>query len=543
MAVMSSPVHRPFLFRATRTVAGATLRARALAAPLLVAGLLAAPSLNAFSLPAQAQDAGSPPAELERWESRHAIEVGGETVEYDAVVGGIVLTDDEGEAAAELYYTAYFRTNGAPSAGRPLVFAYNGGPGSASFWLHMGIMGPRRVVTPEVGPQGAPPYPLEDNAYTVLDLADIVMVDPVGTGFSRTLGDTPGADYWGIDEDARSLAQFVRRFLSEHDRWNSPRYLLGESYGTTRSAVLARRLQRANVDLNGIVLVSSVLQFNTIQFAPGDDLPYIVNLPAYAVAANYLGALPGGRRDDLEAFMAEVETWALTEYATALLAAGALDPATRERVAARMRDYTGLSLDFIEKSDLRVTAPAFEAELLRDQGQVVGRLDARFTGPAGDVLQTRPSHDPQSTAISSAYTSAFNSYVRAELGYDGDREYVPSGGVRDWNWGRQGGGGAFVRGGGAPNVAPDLAEAMKRNPRLEVLLINGIYDLATPYFAAVWTMDRMGLPPDLRDNIERADFAAGHMMYVEESLLPQWKEVLDAFILRTSGGGAPPATD
>ncbi|MCY3969917.1 MAG: peptidase S10, partial [Acidobacteria bacterium] len=219
----------------------------------------------------------SPPG---RWETSHSIDVGGETVEYDAVVTGIQLDNDDGAPAAQLWYTAYFRTNGAAPRERPLVFSYNGGPGSASFWLHMGIMGPRRVVTPDVGPQGAPPYPLEDNAWTILDIADIVMVDPIGTGFSHTLGDTPGSDYWGIDEDAKSLAQFIRRFLSAHDRWNSPRYLLGESYGTTRSAVLAGHLQRANIDLNGIVLVSSVLQFNTIQFAPGDDLPYIVNLPS-----------------------------------------------------------------------------------------------------------------------------------------------------------------------------------------------------------------------------------------------------------------------
>ncbi len=474
-----------------------------------------------------------------RWQSSHSIVIGGETVDYDAVVSGTTLTNDSGEAAAELWYTAYFRTNGTPPGQRPIVFSYNGGPGSASFWLHMGIMGPRRVVTPEVGPQGAPPYPLEDNAYTILDIADIVMVDPIGTGFSRTLGDTPGSDYWGIDEDARSLTQFIRRFLSSYERWNSPRYLLGESYGTTRSAVLAGHLQRANIDLNGIVLVSSVLQFNTIQFAPGDDLPYIVNLPSYAITARYLDALPGGWPPDLEAFMAEVEEWSLTEYATALLAGGTLDPATRTRVIDRMHRYTGLGRDFIDKSDLRVTAPAFEAELLRDEGRIVGRLDARFTGPAGDLLGGRPSHDPQSTAISSAYTSAFNSYLRDELGYDGDREYVPSGAVRNWNWGRTGGGGAFVRGGGTPNAAPDLATAMKRNPRLEVLLINGIYDLATPYFAAVWTMDHMGLPPELRDNIERTDFAAGHMMYVEQSLLPQWKQTLDSFILRTSRPSAP----
>ncbi len=499
---------------------------------------LAMVALPVAAAPVRAQEtaADSGPA---RWQSSHSIAIGAETVEYDAIVTGTTLTDDDGRPAAELWYTAYFRTNGAPSGQRPLVFSYNGGPGSASFWLHMGIMGPRRVVTPNVGPQGAPPYPLEDNAHSILDIADVVMVDPIGTGFSHTLGDAPGSDYWGIDEDARSLAQFIRRFLSEHDRWNSPRYLLGESYGTTRSAVLARHLQGANIDLNGIVLVSSVLQFNTIQFAPGDDLPYIVNLPSYAITARYLDALPGENPPDLEAFMAEVEAWSLTEYATALLAGRTLDADVRARVIDQMHRYTGLDPDFIDKSDLRVTAPAFEAELLRDHGLVVGRLDSRFTGPAGDMLGARPSHDPQSTAISSAYTSAFNTYVRNELGYDGDREYVPSGGTRNWNWGRLGGGGGFVRGGGTPNVAPDLATAMRRNPELKVLLINGIYDLATPYFAAVWTMDRMGLSPELRANIERADFAAGHMMYVDQALLPQWKETLDSFILRTAGLARP----
>jgi carboxypeptidase C (cathepsin A) len=477
----------------------------------------------------------APEPEPSRWESHHAIDLGGERVEYDAVVGSIVLRGDDGEATAELFYTGYFRTNAPNPSSRPVVFAYNGGPGSASFWLHMGIMGPRRVATPDVGPQGPPPYPLVDNQYTLLDMADIVMIDPVGTGFSLPVGDTPGSAFWGIDEDAASLTQFVRRFLSEYERWNSPRYLLGESYGTTRSAVLAGHLQRANIDLNGIVLVSSVLEFRTIQFAPGDDLPYVVNLPSYALVSEYLDVLPGGKPADRDAFVKEVEEWALTDYATALLAGGALDPATRDRIIDQMHAYTGLSEDFIDKSDLRVSAPAYEAEILRDQGEIVGRLDARFTGPAGDMLAARPSHDPQSTAISSAYTSAFNSYLRDELGYDGDREYVPSGATRNWNWGRAQGGGMFGRGGGTPNVGPDLATAIRRNPALEVLLVNGIYDLATPYFASVWTMDHLGLPPELRDNIQRADFEAGHMMYVEQSLLPQWRETLTAFIRRTSG--------
>lgn len=492
---------------------------------------------------ARAQDESldpSPEPSPSRWESQHSIAVGGQTVEYDAVVGSVILRDDEEKATAELFYTAYFRTNVPDRARRPVVFAYNGGPGSASFWLHMGIMGPRRVVTPVVGQQAPPPYPLEDNQYTLLDMVDIVMIDPVGTGFSRPVGATEGSTFWGLDEDARSLTQFIRRFLSTYERWNSPRYLLGESYGTTRSAVLARHLQSANIDLNGVVLVSAVLDFNTILFPQGAIVPYIVNVPSYAVTAAYLGALPGGAPDDLDAFMQEVEEWAVTEYAATLLAGSAADPAQRDRAIEQMHRYTGLSREYLAQANLRVSAPEFEQELLRDRGLVVGRLDARFTGPTGDLRDRRPSHDPQSTAISSAYTSAFNSYVRNELGYDGHREYVPSGGVGPWNWDR----GSNIGFGlpGIPNVAPDLATAIRRNPRLEVLLINGIYDLATPYFAAVWTMDNLGLAPDLRDNIERADFAAGHMMYVEQELLPQWRQTLEAFIERTSEVG-PGRTD
>jgi carboxypeptidase C (cathepsin A) len=479
------------------------------------------------------QDASAGDPEPSRWRSSHSVVVQGETVEYDALVGSVILRDREETPTGELFYTAYVRTNGGPSAERPVIFAYNGGPGSASFWLHMGIMGPRRVVTPTVGPQGAPPYPMVDNDFTLLDRADIVMVDPIGTGFSRPLGDADGSHFWGLDEDAASLTQFIRRFLSEHRRWNSPRYLLGESYGTTRSAVLSRHLQRANIDLNGIVLVSAVLDFQTLVFPEGFDVPYIVNLPSYAAAAWYHDALPGPRPPELGPFLEEVEDWALGEYAVALLAGSTLDPELRREAVRRMHDYTGLDEDFIADADLRVTAPEFEKELLKEEGLVVGRLDARFTGPTGDLLERNPPFDPQSTAISSAYTSAFNHYVREELGYDGTREYVPSGRARPWNWERREQGSGF--GVSIPNVAPDLAEAIRRNPDLEVLLVNGIYDLATPYFAAVWTMDHMGLSPGLRDNIRRADFLAGHMMYVETDLLQQWRDTLEAFILDTSG--------
>lgn len=481
---------------------------------------------------AQQEDGPNPVKMSGPWERAHTLRLGGAALNYRSLLDHIVLRDRDGAEAAEVWYTAYFRLDeeGECDPTRPLVFAYNGGPGSASYWLHMGVMGPRRVVTPNVGPQAGPPYPLEDNQACLLDVADIVMVDPVGTGFSRAIGAGEGADFWGVDEDARSLAQFVRRFLGSHSRWNSPRFLLGESYGTTRSAVLARELQRSNIDLNGIVLVSAVLDFQTLQFGAGAVVPYIVNVPSYALTSLYHGVLPVPAPANPSRFMKEVEQWAMTDYATAVLAGSAVSPEQRRRVLQQMHEYTGLSKDYLDRNSLRVTASQYEQEILRDRGLVVGRLDARFTGPSGDLLADRPSHDPQSSAISSAYTSAFNAYLRDELGYDGEREYVPSGRARPWSW-RSGEGGF---GGGAVNVAPDLARALQRNPELEVLLVNGVYDLATPYFAAVWTFDNLNLPPELRDNIERADFAAGHMMYVEQELLQQWRETLVRFVKRAA---------
>jgi len=497
-----------------------------------VALLVLAPLMIPRALPAQ--EAGPQDPTPADWTTHHSIQVGGETVEYDATVGSIILRDSDEKAIAEMYYTAYIRSGVADVSRRPLMFAYNGGPGSSSFWLHMGIMGPKRVSTPGTEHAGPAPYDIVDNPSTLLDRTDVVMVDPVGTGFSHPLGDTEGTEFWGLSEDARSITQFVQRFLSRYNRWNSPKYLLGESYGTTRSAVLAPMLQGANIELNGIVLVSAVLDFRTLIFAEGEDIAYITNFPSFAATAWYHDALPS-RPAELAPFLEEVEAFAVGEYATALLEGNNLSASDRERVLDRLEAYTGLSREYLGLADLRVSAPEFEAELMRrDGGKVVGRLDARFLGDAEDLLSQTAGRDPQSSAISGAYTAAWNTYLRTELGYDGEREYVPSGNVRPWNWERgEGPGFGFA---GVPNVGPDLARAIRANPKLEVLLVNGLYDLATPYFAAVWTMDHLGLPADLRDNISRADFEAGHMMYVHEPVLPQWKEALDAFIDRTSGG-------
>jgi carboxypeptidase C (cathepsin A) len=293
-------------------------------------------------------------------------------------------------------------------------------------------------------------------------------------------------------------------------------------------------LQGANIELNGIVLVSAVLDFRTILFAEGDDIGYITNLPSFAATAWYHDALPN-RPAELEPFLKEVEAFATGEYASALLEGSTLSDTDRDRVLDRLVAYTGLSRDYLSLANLRVSAPEFEAELMRrNGGKVVGRLDARYLGDAEDLLAQAAGRDPQSAAISGAYAAAWNTYLRTDLGYDGEREYVPSGNVQPWNWSQ--GGGAGFGFSGIPNVGPDLARAIRANPNLEVLLVSGLLDLATPYFAAVWTMDNLGLPADLRDNIRRADFQAGHMMYVHEPVLPIWKETLDAFIDRTSGG-------
>lgn len=484
------------------------------------------------SLPAQDQTAPDPASS--QWTTHHSIRVGDATVEYDAVVGSIILRNRQEEPTAEMYYTAYFRSGVEDAGQRPVVFAYNGGPGSSSFWLHMGIMGPRRVRTPGTDHAGPAPYEIVDNSATLLDKADIVMIDPVGTGFSHPLGETEGREFWGLTEDGRSITQFIQRFLSQYRRWNSPKYLLGESYGTTRSAILAPMLQGANIDLNGIILVSAVLDFRTLIFAEGEDIAYVTNLPALAATAWYHDVLPD-RPQELEPFLKEVEAFALGDYASALIQGSQLAEVDRERVLDRLQSYTGLSRDYLSLADLRISAPEFEAELMRGKGgKVVGRLDARFLGDARDLLAQTAGRDPQSSAISGAFTAAWNSYLRQELGYDGNREYVPSGNVMPWNWERGSGPGFGFS--GVPNVGPDLADAIRANPKLEILLVNGLYDLATPYFAAVWTMDHLGLPAHLRDNIQRADFEAGHMMYIHEPLLPRWKETLDNFIERTSGG-------
>jgi carboxypeptidase C (cathepsin A) len=471
------------------------------------------------------------PAEPESVVTHHSITVGGQRIDYTARVGNIVLRDSADEPIGSLFYTSYTRDGVKDATRRPITFAYNGGPGSSSIWVHMGAFGPRRVDIPDTTHVAPPPYDLVDNQYTILDKTDLVFIDPIGTGFSEPIGKGKGKDFWGVDQDARSLAQFVSRYLAQNERWNSPRYLLGESYGTTRSAALVNYLQdRDNMDFNGVILMSAVLDFQTITFDPGNDVPYIMYLPSYAAVAAYFDALPQ-KPANLTSFLDEVERFATTDYATALLAGSKLPQARRDSVLDRLQRYTGLGREYLDRADLRVDPGEFEKELLREHGEVVGRLDARFTGPTGDLLEQRAPYDPQSSDISSAYTSLFNHYLHTELGFGKDKQYVVSGRVQPWDWTH----GERRGWPGHTNVAVDLAEALQRNTHLQVLLNSGIYDLATPYYAAEYTMDHLDLPKELRDHVQIVEYDAGHMMYVHPQSLAKLKASIASFIDRTSG--------
>ena len=492
----------------------------------------AEPQRDSAAKPTPNADTSPSDDKVQRVTTQHSVVIGGQRIDYEATVGDIILRDSADEPIAALYFTAYIKRGVTDASRRPITFAYNGGPGSSSVWVQMGAFGPRRVVTPDTTHAPPPPYQLVDNAYSPLDKTDLVFIDPIGTGFSHPLGKATGKMFWGVDEDVRSLAQFISRYLTEQDRWNSPRYLLGESYGTTRSAALVNYLQQAdNMDFNGVILMSSVLDFQTITFDAGNLMPYVMYLPSYAAVAWYHHALPD-QPAQLRPFLKEVEHFATTDYMHALIQGDELAPDERARVIAQLHKYTGLDTAYIDHADLRVDAPEFEKELLREHGEVVGRLDARFTGPTFDMLAQRSPYDPQSSSISSAFVSTFETYLHTELNFPRDKQYMVSRRVNPWNWshGQQRGGWP-----GHTNVAVDLAEALQLNPHLHVLLNSGLFDLATPYYAAEWTMDQMDLPKELRGHVQFAEYDAGHMMYVYEPSLAKLKENIAAFIDATSG--------
>jgi carboxypeptidase C (cathepsin A) len=460
--------------------------------------------------------------------SHHHIRLGGKELKYTATAGLMPIRDAKGETEARIFFMAYTRDEAGPAASRPLLFSFNGGPGSSSVWLHLGALGPRRVAAPDDPTIPAPPFKLVDNDATWLDRADLVFIDPVGTGYSRAAKPELNAKFHSMRGDIDSVGEFIRMYLTRYDRWSSPLYLIGESYGTTRAAGLAGHLGDSGIALSGIILVSCALDFQGFVFTPGNDLPFLNYLPSYAAAAWYHQKLPAElQRLGLPALLKEVEGWADREYTSILARGDRLSEDERRRAAQQLARYTGLKAHDIEERELRITLDHFDRELLKPERRSIGRFDARYKGienrsPSGGE---QPSFDPSYAAVHAPYTTTFNHYVRAELEYKSDLTYhILGGGVGRWD---------FQTEMGYPSTAAALRSAMAENPHMRVLIASGYYDLATPYRAVEQTLAGLGLDRELRKNIAVEYYEAGHMMYLHGPSLHKLKRDGVALIERT----------
>jgi carboxypeptidase C (cathepsin A) len=478
----------------------------------------------------------APPPEDQLVQTRHTAVINGRELRYTATAGTIVLreeaekggdggpTADGARPRAAIFFVAYTLDDVDDPAARPLTFSFNGGPGSSSVWLHLGLLGPRRVLMDDEGHPPPPPYRLVANEQSLLDVTDLVFIDPVNTGYSRVMAGEAAKQFHGFKRDIESVGDFIRLFTSRYGRWLSPKYLIGESYGTTRAGGLAGYLQeRHGLFLNGLMLVSAVLNFQTLEFDPGNDLPYLLFLPTYTATAFFHGRLAPELQADLRATLAEAEAFALGDYALALLQGDALSGERRAATVARLARLTGLSEAYVARSNLRIRDDRFVKELLREQGRTVGRLDSRFTGVDRDAAGERSEFDPSYAAIQGPYTAALNDYVRRELRFESDLPYeILSGRVYPWSYGEHEN--RYV------DVAETLREAIAMNPHLRVHVASGRYDLATPYFATDYTLSHLGLDAAQRGNVGVSYYPAGHMMYIQRASLAQLRAELARFV-------------
>jgi carboxypeptidase C (cathepsin A) len=496
--------------------------------------ILFALSALVLAAPAFTQNAAAPPAKQEAPDkpvpepivsvTRHGGVFGGQRISYSATASETYLKAEDGTPKASLFSIAYVKEPRDPN--RPVTFLFNGGPGSGSLWLHMGAFGPKRVAIPsDARDDGGPPFPILDNPDSLLDVTDIVFIDPVGTGFSHALGKTEPKEYWGVTQDAKSVAEFIRLWLGENGRWNSPKYLGGESYGTTRSAAVANQLEGAynDVSLNGLLLISTILDFGAQAYAPGNEMPYILYVPSMAAAAHFHGKAPADA-GPIETFVEEARAFALGDYAAALLKGQKLQGEERASIRRRLARFTGLSEPFLEQADLRVSDNRFYKELLRDRGLAIGRLDARYTGRDYDNAGETPDNDPSFYGIDAGYTAALNAWVREGLKFKTDRQYSTIGGVSEWNWDLNDLGfeSRYYK-----NVAPYVGRAMRENSGLRVFVGQGYFDFATPFFGAEYSLSRTGIP---QDRIHYHYYGAGHMMYVRDEDRSQLSRDIRAFI-------------
>lgn len=459
-------------------------------------------------------------AETTPVQSHHQITVNGRTLHYTATAGRLPIKDPTGKIDAEMFFVAY-TLDGTDPARRPLTFSYNGGPGSASIWLHMGALGPRTVVLQPEGWMPEAPYRLHDNPDTPLDVTDIVMIDAIGTGYSRPADMEQAHKFWGLQGDIESFGEFIRMYVSRYERWSSPLYLLGESYGTTRSAGVAGYLADRGINFNGICLLSMVLNFESLEFAPINDVPYPLILPTMAMIAGYHHKLPPNLEQDMKRTRQEVSDFAMNQYWQALNKGDALTAEERANLADKVSEYTGLPKNVVQMANMRIDVRTFMQWLLADQQKVVGRLDGRYTSPAPKGALENERFDPTSAAIQGPFTAVFNDYIRRDLNYKVDMPYYTSAGmlgpgVFKWKWEnpqRNLPGGDFEM--GYADVASALRSAMIKNPYLRILVMEGDYDMATPFLAAQYTMDHLNVTPDVHKNISYAYYASGHMVYLD----------------------------
>ncbi len=446
------------------------------------------------------------------------------SVKYEIETGRLPIKNEKEEIEAQVFYHYYRATNSREN--RPIMFSFNGGPGSPSLWLHLGTMGPKRVRMEPDGNMPQPPFELVDNPHAWLEFADLVFIDPVGTGFSRAKDEETAKKHWGVKGDIEAMGEFIRLFLTRKQRWTSPLYLAGESYGTTRATGLSGYLIERGIAFNGLVLVSSIMNFQTARFSKGNDLPYAVFLPTYTATAHYHGVIEG----ELQSLIKQAREFALGDYWLALAQGSNLNDTARADIRRRLSELTGLSEGYLELCDLRPNIHKFCKELLRVKQRTVGRLDSRFTGidDLASGNESSPEHDPSMSLLMGPYTALYNHYVSADCGYQTDLEYHVFRGIKKpWDWGSAGE--------GHPDTSEALRKAMARNPYMGVFVASGYYDLATPFFATEFTVSHLGLDPSLRENIEIAEYEAGHMMYIHEQSLAKLTADVKRFVQKTRG--------
>lgn len=485
-----------------------------------------------FFIPAHAQTDSlahkEPKAEI--FKSQQRVTIDGKALVFATECGTLKLRDEEDKPIALFGFTGYTRSDSHMTENRPIVFAFNGGPLAASLWLHMGILGPKRVVIKDAQFNRAAPYKIVNNDYSILDVADLVMIDPVGVGLSKAIGKSKYQDFWGVDQDIKSIAQFIEQYLITHGRLNSAKFLLGESYGTFRNAGLMRVLQDNGIAMNGVIMVSSVFELQHLLFPPGDDLAYELHFPTYAATAWYHDKIKN-KNPDLQAFLDDVRQFTKNEYAPALMAGDDLAEDKKNEMAKKLAGYSGLSQDYWMKANLRVNSNEFFAELLRNEGKTVGRFDSRFTGINRDLLSQYAISDPQDKAISPPFITAFKNYLYNDLKVRKDLNYIISASSRKgfkWDWKHRGNINWNAQ--TAISTATDMATALSENPNLKVLILCGYYDLATPFFGVEYTINHLNLAPEIKNNITLSYFTAGHMMYVQPASMKKFKTDVAGFI-------------